>query len=199
MSGTRSPGRPRAFETADVLDAAIELFWSQGYRGTTTRDLERAANLSQSSLYNAFGSKGQLLEAALDRYFNSRTAAALAPLESSDDGLDAIDAYLDELGAKLISSRRGCLLVNMMIEDAGQSPEITARTRRYRERLGAALENTLDRAVARGETGVVPADAAAGLLCAVHGLAVVARSGAATDELERLIAGLRAQVAGWRA
>lgn len=199
VSDTRSPGRPRAFETEAVLDAAVELFWEQGYRGTTTRELERAAGLSQSSLYNAFGSKHQLLVSALDRYESQLTTQTLAPLESSDAGLGSIDRFFAVLGAWLIEHRRGCLLINMMAEDGGQSPEITERTRGYRERIGAAFDGALARAVELGE--ISAADAAGrgpALVSATIGLNLLGRSGAERGEIDALVAGTRALVASWR-
>lgn len=198
MSGTRSPGRPRAFETAAVLDAAVELFWQQGYRATTTRALERAAGLSQSSLYNAFGSKRQLLVAALDRY-ETRMNELLGPIETAAEGLASLDTFFADFGAWLIRHRRGCLLVNMMVEDGGQSDDITARTRHYRERIAAAFATALDRARALGEiAGDDDANKHKALLSATMGLCLISRSGATADELQTLVDGVRALVASWR-
>ena len=97
--GSSKPrGRPRKFKSDRVLDAALELFWSQGYRTTTTRDLENAVGLSQSSIYNAFGSKRGLLESALDRYEAMTDERLLRPLERSTEGIAAIERFFAALG-----------------------------------------------------------------------------------------------------
>src|SRR6201997_692427 len=49
--------RPREFDEAAVLDAAIEKFWLCGYEATSVRDLAEEMDIAGASLYNAFGDK----------------------------------------------------------------------------------------------------------------------------------------------
>lgn len=48
-----------------LLDAAETLFVEHGYTGVTTRDLARAAHVSESVLYRHFGSKSRLFAEAV--------------------------------------------------------------------------------------------------------------------------------------
>lgn len=50
-----------------VADAAAPLFVDQGYVGTTTRQVARAAGVAEGTVFNLFGSKSGLLLAALHR------------------------------------------------------------------------------------------------------------------------------------
>ncbi len=62
---------PLSHPTREVLiDAALRLFASEGYRGTTIRKIEEAAGLTPGAggLYRHFRSKEELLLAAVDRY-----------------------------------------------------------------------------------------------------------------------------------
>jgi AcrR family transcriptional regulator len=68
-------GRPRGFDTDAALDAALKVFWTRGYEGTTVADLTKAMNLNMSSLYAAFGDKENLFRAAAGRY--AQTAAQM--------------------------------------------------------------------------------------------------------------------------
>lgn len=61
-------GRPREFDLELALDAAIEVFWRQGYAGTTLDDLTRAMGIRRSSLYAAFGNKEETFKRAVARY-----------------------------------------------------------------------------------------------------------------------------------
>jgi AcrR family transcriptional regulator len=69
-----------------IVSAAIELFAQRGYRATTVGDIEGAAGLTPRSggLYKHFGSKKEVLEAALDRYVSAfeamRSVMDLMPL-----------------------------------------------------------------------------------------------------------------------
>src|SRR5919108_4925825 len=69
-STKRSRGRPRAFDEAQVLDAALDLFWRVGYADASVPDISAVTGLSTSSLYNVYGSKLGLFEAALGRYLH---------------------------------------------------------------------------------------------------------------------------------
>ncbi len=192
--------RPRTFDEDEVLDRALELFWKRGFQATTTRDLEAALGLSQSSIYNAFGSKQALLDAALDRYEARIDADLVMPLASSDTGLAAIDEFFAALGHWVThDGRRGCMVINLMAEDGGETQAIRTRTRRYRRRVRTALRQALDRAAARDEIDGEELDVRADLLMsAVLGVNIAARGGASVGELRRLLAGTRGQVARWR-
>ncbi|QSE88540.1 helix-turn-helix transcriptional regulator [Rhodococcus pseudokoreensis] len=70
-SGTRryrSPlRRMQAAQTrAVVLEAATRLFAERGWAGTGVRDIARAAEVSVETVYATFGSKADLLKAALE-------------------------------------------------------------------------------------------------------------------------------------
>ncbi|WP_219816748.1 TetR/AcrR family transcriptional regulator [Arthrobacter sp. ZGTC131] len=64
-------GRKRAFDDQVALDTAMELFWRQGYEGTSIADLTLALGINPPSLYAAFGSKRELFERTLDRYLRT--------------------------------------------------------------------------------------------------------------------------------
>jgi AcrR family transcriptional regulator len=61
-------GRPREFELDAALDRAIEVFWRQGYEGTTLEDITDAMKISRPSLYAAFGNKEETFKRAVARY-----------------------------------------------------------------------------------------------------------------------------------
>lgn len=193
-------GRPRTFDESAVLDKALELFWRNGYRATTTRDLESALGLSQSSIYNAFASKRDLLIAALDRYEHEINHDVLQPLEVSESGLAAIDAFFDDLTHWVThGGRRGCMIINLMAEDGGDDDELTQRTRAYRKRVRMALRNAIRRAAASGETSSDDIDGRADLLFGiVLGLNIAARGGASPSEIDALLASAHGAVDRWR-
>ncbi len=191
---TTIAGRPREFDRQQVLDGALELFWLNGYRATTTRELEQTLGLSQSSIYNAFGSKQGLLMAALGRYEERISRSLVEPLETAEDGLAAVMRFFDDLADWVThDGHRGCMIINLMAEDAGADEEITDRTRAYRARVKQALGDALTRA------GVDQADARSDLLYGmVLGLNIAARGGGFESEITRLVDSVRVIIDSWR-
>jgi TetR/AcrR family transcriptional repressor of nem operon len=137
----------------------MELFWRDGYAGASVPDISAATGLSTSSLYNAYGAKLDLYEAALDRYLDRVVEGMLGPLEHGSAGLADIGAFLDRLAATTkLSPPRGCLAVNTIAEFRDPPPALAARTKRYRSWLRRALDASLSRAAANAE--IPPASAA---------------------------------------
>lgn len=61
-------GRPRLFDRERALDAAMELFWKQGYMQTSMEDLCKAMGIRSASIYCAFGNKSALFIKTLGHY-----------------------------------------------------------------------------------------------------------------------------------
>jgi AcrR family transcriptional regulator len=70
---TKNPkmGRPRGFDTAAALDAAMRVFWEKGYEGATLTDLTDAMRINRSSMWAAFGNKEELFKRAFGRYIDT--------------------------------------------------------------------------------------------------------------------------------
>jgi AcrR family transcriptional regulator len=68
-SARKMPNTPKRSSRVDkILRAAGQLFASQGYYGTTTRDIARLAEVSENTLFRHFDHKEQLFWASLDSY-----------------------------------------------------------------------------------------------------------------------------------
>ena len=68
-------GRPREFDVEQVLEAAMQAFWANGYEGTSLTDLVAATGLMKGSLYQAFGDKHSLFIQTLNRYLQNKLYA----------------------------------------------------------------------------------------------------------------------------
>ncbi|TLM83030.1 TetR/AcrR family transcriptional regulator [Pseudarthrobacter sp. NamE2] len=62
----QQPSRPGATARDEILDAAAELFTTQGYASTSTRSIADAVGIRQSSLYHHFKTKDEILEDLLE-------------------------------------------------------------------------------------------------------------------------------------
>lgn len=180
--------RPREFDEAAVLDAAVNCFWERGYEATSVRDLAAEMGIAGPSLYNAFGDKRSLFRRALERYMQQSARARIAEVESTLPPKDAIRAFLSGVVERSLSDRdrRGCLLVNSALEIAPHDPEIGAE---IADRLGE-IEAFFRRAIVAAQTaGTVPPDRDAKnvarlLLGVLLGIRVLSRTKPSRELLE---------------
>lgn len=56
-----------------ILDAALHLFSTQGYRSTSTRDIAELAGISTGALYHHFADKELIFQSLLDAYWEIST------------------------------------------------------------------------------------------------------------------------------
>ena len=182
--------RPREFDEAAVLDAAMDCFWRDGYEATSVRDLAAQMGIAGTSLYNAFGDKRSLFREVLRRYAERSTRERIARLEARFPPKEAIRAFFGEIVDRSVAGdRRGCLLVNTALEMAPHDPEFAAEVA---VRLGE-IEAFFRRAVTAAQVdGSVPpdrdaADLARLLLGVTLGVRVLARSNPRRELLEGVV------------
>jgi AcrR family transcriptional regulator len=84
-------GHRRRYDTASLLDVAVQVFTERGYDGTSMGDLAQASGLSKSSLYHHFDSKEQLLRAALDRAVEPLFAVVEEPAAGTGRAIDRLE------------------------------------------------------------------------------------------------------------
>src|SRR5215475_10872604 len=106
-------GRPREFDRQKALQRAMELFWAQGYEGTTLEALQKAmGGITAPSFYAAFGSKEQLFREAIELYNETEGAPMRKALAEGKTARASMEGLL-RAAAIAFSQRdrpRGCLL-----------------------------------------------------------------------------------------
>jgi TetR/AcrR family transcriptional regulator, transcriptional repressor for nem operon len=171
-------GRSRTFDVDDALDAALELFWRQGYGGTPIQALCDAMGVRPASAYAAFGSKRELFLAAARRYVETVSAEAIERIDGADSGMTGLRAYFDQLVDAMVDGRRrwGCLITNSLVEFADRDPELSALLELHLARLEESFAAALARARDDGELRPGAGPESAGLLLAVvQGMNVLAK------------------------
>ena len=192
MGAQRTRGRPKSFDTDEVLDKSINIFWRDGLTGTTTRTLEQELGLSQSSIYNTFGSKDQLFEKVVERYQNNLDDAVLVELTGPGADKNSIINFLDALTTWIQHKEHpGCLVLNLALEADGDNG---LRVKAYRTRLRRLLKPAL-RTFTTTTTEIEARTEL--LITAILGLNISARSNASQAELRKLAGGIKFQVTSW--
>jgi TetR/AcrR family transcriptional repressor of nem operon len=170
--------RPRTFDEAAALDAAMHRFWQHGYAATSVRDLGQAMGIGAASLYNAFGNKHALFIRCLDRYLDNFMRARIARLRTTLPPRAAIETFLADTAERSLANRHGCLLVNTALEvaphDSAVAAVVVARLAELEGFFhGCILAGRRDGSITRAR----PArDLARLLLTTVMGMRVLARA-----------------------
>lgn len=183
--------RPREFDEDDVLEKAMEAFWSRGYEATSVTDLMDATGLAKGSVYKAFGDKHRLFLLALDRYLE-RGLAALRDAAARDlPAREMLRRWLDGVAemATREGPRKGCFMVNAAIELAPHDPEVAMRVATQQARQERVFAGVIARGVELGElrADLDPPTAARLVTTLVHGLQVAGRTRLTRATARRLI------------
>ncbi|WP_211293742.1 TetR/AcrR family transcriptional regulator [Lentzea kentuckyensis] len=107
----------------EIVDAAIELFGTNGYAGTGVAAIAKKADVTPSAVIHHFGSKENLLKAVLDE-FDARAAARVS-------SKDLVTALLEDAEHTMAHKGLATLHTVLQAEHLARDDEIT---RRFRER-----------------------------------------------------------------
>ncbi len=119
------PRKPE-YDRDELINRARDLFWKQGWAGTSLKDLERTLGLNPGSFYAAFGSKNALFELALDRYVESGIKR-LEDLVVAYGALGTLQRYPAFVIAPTNTTAKACMLAKTVLELKDQEDRLFAR------------------------------------------------------------------------
>lgn len=165
-----APGgtRPRAAHLGPerrrplVLDAAFDLFLSNGYEGTSMEAIAHAAGVTKPVVYACFASKEELFEALLQREESRVLEAIQASLPADADVEDPEPLLVDGLTAFLRAVAEGTDAYRIIFLGEGASTAIAQRIQRQRSTVVDAVA-ALSRDWLQRRGSAVEIDAAARL------------------------------------
>ncbi|WP_285780072.1 TetR/AcrR family transcriptional regulator [Microtetraspora sp. NBRC 13810] len=143
--------RTKEFDPDVALGAALELFWKQGYEGTSMADLVEHLGVGRASLYATFGNKQELYLRALRLYFDSSDPNPVEVLSQPGPALPAVRALISMYAESAVTDPRGCMVVNAAGELLPGNAEVTRFVETNWATLEGALTSAFMRARAQGE------------------------------------------------
>ncbi|NTX78929.1 TetR/AcrR family transcriptional regulator [Serratia proteamaculans] len=184
-------GRPREFDREQALLKARDLFWRQGYEGTSMSDLVAELGIASARIYKAFASKELLFREAIASYENHEGGFADRAFSEESSVRVAIKRLLDD--AVALYSRtdlpQGCMVVSSAASVSDENSGIKDWLAEHRLQRTQGMIDRLRTAVATGELPPeTDAEALGDYFAAfLHGLSVQARDGVSRARLEAAV------------
>ena len=139
------------FDVNEALDQMLKLFWQQGFKATTTKQLAMSASLSEGSLFNTFGSKREVYIQSLQRY-REHSQFLFELIEKDESPIRGFRKYWDAIAERAADKSRinGCMITNATIEQS-QDAKIAEFIDSVHSDNETFFKKQLDRAVKLGE------------------------------------------------
>lgn len=146
-------GRPREFDDDQVVQAAMDAFWRNGFEATSAQALVESTGLGRGSLYAAFGNKENLYHQALSRYHAFSIDFHKAIFAAGGTVKDRLRQLLEK-GSEIDLSnieRNGCMAIFSSLERNAKDPTVEALSRAYITRLEGMFVTLFAEGIAAGE------------------------------------------------
>ncbi len=90
-----------------IVEAAAELFAQKGYEATTTKDIGRAVDVGESTLYGYFSSKQEILQVILSQQVEMVDSLLmhLGELKNRQSFVDLVDLLMEKILSRNIHNR----------------------------------------------------------------------------------------------
>ncbi|MGG4606474.1 TetR/AcrR family transcriptional regulator [Paenalcaligenes sp. Me131] len=173
-------GRPKEYDDAAVINAAMDVFWENGYEASSTQVLCERTGLGKGSLYHAFGSKQELYEQALRHYQELGITAQTRILNGPGSAKDRLRALLQwgVEGDMDSTQPHGCMALFSVMERSSKDPAVESINRAYVCRLESALAEVISEGQKNGDINADrPASSVArAFLASYYGLRILGQS-----------------------
>lgn len=187
-------GRKLEFDRGEALGAAMNVFWTKGYVGSSLSDLTESMGINKPSMYSSFGNKEDLFVEAVDLYVETVAHGKEHYLEQTGVPLwQRLKDFLMAIVAGQCDEKtpKGCFVTFCNKEAAsGQLPdkakERTSEAAAYMPDLFERFFTSDAEAVKLGLDKHARQNALA-LSTTLSGTATLARAGAALDDLEHSV------------
>lgn len=143
------PRRP-SYDRDDLINRARDLFWKQGWAGTSLKDLEEALDMKPGSFYAAFGSKDALFALALETY-SKDGLARLRALAEAYGPFVALKRFPNLLVTSEDAPTKACMLAKTLLELQAKGHPLAIEADRLLRKMGVLFEELFEKAQAQGD------------------------------------------------
>lgn len=113
------------YDRNDILDKSIDLFWANGYSGSSMQEVVKATGLKPGSIYYSFGNKEELFRLSLERYAQIRGDQLREAIAAAPSILDGIRDHLENMVMDTTKENySSCFLVKTQLELAHEDNDL---------------------------------------------------------------------------
>jgi AcrR family transcriptional regulator len=177
-----------------LIEAARDLFVTQGYSSTGIAQILKTAGARSGSLYHFFPTKEDLLLAVLDWYRQNIGPALLDPIwQRISDPIERVFGLFDGYRQMLLFTefRHGCPIGNLALEVCETHPNARALINLNFDLWLEAVGSCFEEAAGRLPDGSDPKELAVFVLTTMEGAVMLARSYRSLDPFDVAITQLR--------
>ncbi|GAA3650677.1 TetR/AcrR family transcriptional regulator [Flavivirga jejuensis] len=167
--------RKKEYIDDEVIEKAMNLFWKNGYIGTSIQMLEKEMGINKFSIYSSFGNKRGLFLESLKCY-KTKVSVILEKFENGTNGVKDIKQFFyDSIDVNYKgNNQKGCLVTNTYNEFSDKEDQlIKEQMGFFMNKLKKLMIEKLKMDTTKDEETVIKQ--ANFLLLAKHGLAAASR------------------------
>ena len=182
-------GRPREFDEDKAIEAAMNVFWADGYAGTSYSSLVRAMKMNRPSIYLAFGDKESLFLKAVEFYARNQGKMVMSALNSGESYQSCLEQFaLNSVKKACNKKHPGCLVVTVLADATGFSTKFKNKLQELVRATDAVIADFIRRGIDAGELKPCsnPDLQARVFITALSGLNLRARAGEPEEDLMNL-------------
>lgn len=188
QNNNKKAGRPQKFDREQVLDKLLQLFWLQGYEGTSIAEIVRSTGINPPTLYVSFGSKEQVFSLVIERYVTTYLSRVIASIEEPGLSVTArLELFLTRFVEVITQPDypRGCMLLFELFTWHKKPPAAFARLNASGQAFFIAFCAMVEQGIANGEIRAAGSaqETAILILTFEKGLAMQAKASTGRDTL----------------
>lgn len=131
----------------ELVQKAQKLFWIQGYKGVSAKNLAQHLDVSTSTIYNKY-TKEMLFIDALENYTVSLSDPVLSEIRNSEKGIESFREFFYMLIDALLNKSfpKSCLIVNTVVELRNEQNKVSEIYEQYFTNMTNSYKMVLNRA-----------------------------------------------------
>jgi TetR/AcrR family transcriptional regulator, fatty acid metabolism regulator protein len=148
------PETPEISTRERILDAALNVFSSQGYHDTRMDEIVKEAGTSKGSIYFHFPNKEKLFIALVDQFANLIERRTLEALQHEQQGMQRVETAVKMVLETFGKYRRPAKI--LLVQAVGLGSVFEKKRLEVTDRFAALIKTQLDEAVTLGD--IAPLD-----------------------------------------